>query len=105
SAHMCTPVGISPTPGGVATADHIARRRDGCHQPGHGAICAIERDSPETTEPGGPIERGITWLLLPAYRRRLRAIVASVPTWVSGEILNASHEIDDQRPSVRLSDN
>jgi hypothetical protein len=34
-------------------------------------------------EPTGPIERVIIWLLLQAYRRRLRAIVANAPAWVS----------------------
>ena len=59
----------------------------------------------ETIEPTGVTERKMVALLLQIYRRRLRAIVASAPTWVSEEILSASQEIDDQRPAVWLSDN
>jgi NAD(P)-dependent dehydrogenase (short-subunit alcohol dehydrogenase family) len=43
----------------------------------------------ESIEASGPIERTMAALLLQAYRRRLRAIVASAPTWVSEEILSA----------------
>jgi hypothetical protein len=43
-----------------------------------------------TIEPTGPFERALARLLLAAYKRRLRAIVKVVPTWVSEEILSAS---------------
>jgi hypothetical protein len=70
---------------------------------GQALVRAIE--SLESIEPSGPIERMMAALLVQAYRRRLRAIVASAPTWVSEQILSASQEIDDQRPAVWLSDN
>jgi hypothetical protein len=44
----------------------------------------------ESIEASGPVERTMAALLLQAYRRRLRAIVASAPTWVTEEILSAS---------------
>ena len=69
---------------------------------GKALVRAIE--ALETIEPSGPIERTMATLLLQSYRRRLRAIVASAPTWVSEEILSASQEIDDQRPAVWLSE-
>lgn len=62
---------------------------------GKALVRAIE--GVETTEPAGPTERVITWLLLQAYRRRLRAIVAGARASVSEEILSASQAIDDQR--------
>jgi len=44
-------------------------------------------------------------LLLPAYKRRLRAIVKVAPAWVSEEILRASEIIGDKRPALWLSEN
>jgi hypothetical protein len=70
---------------------------------GKALVRAIE--ALNTIEPTGPIERTMAALLLQTYQRRLRAIVASAPTWVSEEILSASQEIDGQRPAVWLSDN
>lgn len=70
---------------------------------GKALVRAIE--ALETIEPTGPIERTMAALLLQTYRRRLRAIVTSAPTWVSEEILSASQEIDDQRSAVWLSEN
>jgi hypothetical protein len=42
-----------------------------------------------TIQPTGPFERALARLLMAAYKRRLRAIVKVVPTWVSEEILSA----------------
>jgi len=36
-----------------------------------------------TIHPSGPFERALARLLMAAYKRRLRAIVKVVPTWVS----------------------
>jgi hypothetical protein len=58
-----------------------------------------------TIEPTGPIERALAWLLLAAYKRRLRAIVEAVPSWVSEEILSASERIGDDRAVLWRSDN
>jgi hypothetical protein len=35
-----------------------------------------------TIQPSGPFERALARLLMAAYKRRLRAIVAVVPAWV-----------------------
>ena len=40
-----------------------------------------------------------------AYKRRLRAIVKVVPTWVSEEILSASGHIREDRAVLWLSKN
>jgi hypothetical protein len=40
-----------------------------------------------------------------AYKRRLRAIVAAVPAWVSEEILNASKRIGDRLAPAWISGN
>ena len=50
-----------------------------------------------TIEPSGPIERALARLLQAAYKRRLRAIVAVAPSWVTEEILSASERIGDDR--------
>jgi hypothetical protein len=52
-----------------------------------------------------PIEQVIIWLLLQAYRRRLRAIVTSALAWVSEEILSASQRIGEDRPAIWSSEN
>lgn len=70
---------------------------------GKALVRAIE--ALDTIEPTGPIRRMITWLLLKAYRRRLRAIVASGPAWVTEETLSASVRIGDDRSAVWLSGN
>jgi hypothetical protein len=59
----------------------------------------------DTIKPSGPVERVIVWLLLQAYRPRLRAIVASAPTWISEEVLSASERIGQDRAAVWLSEN
>ena len=43
--------------------------------------CVIE--APGTIQPTGPFERALARLLMVPYRRRLRAIVAAAPAWVS----------------------
>lgn len=55
-------------------------------------------------DPAGPFERLIARLLLAAYKRRLRAIVAAVPAWISEEILSASKHVDDKRAALWMSD-
>jgi hypothetical protein len=58
-----------------------------------------------TIEPTGPFERALARLLMAAYKRRLRAIVKVVPTWVSEEILSASEHIREDRAVLWLSEN
>jgi hypothetical protein len=43
-----------------------------------------------TIQPSGPFERALARLLIAAYKRRLRAIVRVVPTWVSEKMLSTS---------------
>jgi hypothetical protein len=43
-----------------------------------------------TIQPTGPFERALARLLMAAYKRRLRGIVAAAPAWVSGEMLSTS---------------
>jgi len=43
-----------------------------------------------TIQPTGPFERALARLLLAAYKRRLRAIVKVVLTWVSEEMPSTS---------------
>jgi hypothetical protein len=40
------------------------------------------------------------WFLLQAYRRRLRAIVASSPGWLADEVLSASQAVGKDRAAV-----
>ena len=70
---------------------------------GQALVRAIE--ALETIEPTGPIERVQAWFLLQAYRRRLRALVVTAPSWMCEEILSASQAIDSDRPAVWLSEN
>ena len=70
---------------------------------GKALVRAIE--ALDTIEPTGPLEQVMVWLLLKAYRRRLRAIVGAAPAWVSEEILSASQKISADRPAVWLSEN
>lgn len=55
---------------------------------GRALVRAIEALS--TIEPTGPFERALARLLMAAYKRRLRAIVKVVTTWVIAKILSAS---------------
>jgi hypothetical protein len=56
-------------------------------------------------EPTGPFERTLARLLLATYKRRLRAIVKVVPTWVSEEIPSASEHIREDRAVLWISEN
>jgi hypothetical protein len=70
---------------------------------GKALVRAIE--SLSTIEATGPIERFIVVLLLPAYKRRLRAIIGSAPAWMSEDILTASEHIEGERTAMWWSDN
>jgi len=82
---------------------HDPNHTDRTLQQGKALVRAIE--ALETIEPTGPIESAITWLLLKAYRRRLRAMVGTAPAWVSEEILSASERIGDDRVVLWMSKN
>ena len=43
-----------------------------------------------TIQSTDPFERALACLLMAAYKRRLRAIVAAMPTWVSEGMLSTS---------------
>jgi hypothetical protein len=76
--------------------DHILRQ-------GRALVCGIETLG--TIEPTGPFERALARLLMSAYKRRLRAVVRVVPTWVSEEILSASKHIREDRAVLWSSKN
>lgn len=78
-------------------------RREKVLEQGKALVRAIE--ALETIEGTGPGELEMASRLVETYRRRLREIVASAPTWVSEEILSASQGIDDDRPVLWRSDN
>jgi hypothetical protein len=71
--------------------------------PGCALVRAIEALG--ATEPTGPFERALARLLMAAYRRRLRAIVKVVPTWVSEDILSVSEYIRKDRAVLWMSEN
>ena len=52
-----------------------------------------------------PRVRALVRLLQAAYKQRLRAIVGTVPSWVSEEILSASQNIGEDRAVGRFSEN
>jgi hypothetical protein len=54
------------------------------------ATPSIHRRALDTIHPSGPFERALARLLMAAYKRRLRAIVAAAPAWVSEEMLSTS---------------
>ena len=56
-------------------------------------------------EPTGPFKRAIAGLLLTGYKRRLRALVAVLPGWVTEEILSASQHIGKDRAAVWFGEN
>jgi len=87
----------------VADKDTTLKATERTIEQGKALVRAIE--ALETIEPSGPIETAITWLLLKAYRRRLRAMVATAPAWVSEEILSASERIGDDRVVLWMSEN
>jgi hypothetical protein len=58
-----------------------------------------------TIEPSGWFERWQARLLQAAYKERLRALVAVLPSWATEEILSASQHIGDDRPAVWFGEN
>jgi len=58
-----------------------------------------------TIEPSDLFEWVLARRLLIAYKSRLRAVVETMPSWVSEEILSDSEHIGDQRAVLRMSDN
>ena len=58
-----------------------------------------------TIRPTGPFGRALACLLMAAYKRRLRAVVAAAPAWVSEEIPSASERIGDDRAVLWTSKN
>ena len=69
-----------PTVEGPEVAEHLIE--EGC-----ALVQAIE--GLRVIEPSGWFERAISSLLLAAYRRRLKMIIATAPPWVVGRILSA----------------
>ena len=65
---------------------------------------SIPQFSGDLRPTSGWFERAIAGLLLAAYKRRLRAVVAVAPAWVVEEILSASEQIGSDRP-MWMSDN
>ncbi len=53
----------------------------------------------------GPFERAIAGLLVAAYKRRLRGIVALVPDWVGEKTVSAGERIVDDRAALWMSEN
>jgi hypothetical protein len=61
-----------------------------------------------TIQPTGPFGRALARLPMAAYKRRLRAIVAAAPAWVSEEILSTSERgkaapLFDFRPELQYT--
>jgi len=67
----------------------------GSKREGQALVRAIE--ALETIEPAGPIERKQVRFLLRVHRRRLRAVVAAVPGWLTEELLSASQAVGEDR--------
>ena len=70
---------------------------------GRALVRAIEAIG--TIDTTGWFERAIAGLLLAAYKRRLRAVVAVAPAWVVEEILSASEQIGSSGWPVWWSEN
>lgn len=70
---------------------------------GKALVRAIE--ALETIQKSGPLERAMVWLLLEAYRHRLREIIKAAPSWMGEEILSASEGIGEKRAAIWLSEN
>jgi hypothetical protein len=79
------------------------KRTEKILEQGQALVRAIE--ALEVIEPTGWVERSQVWLLLAAYRRRLRAIIAAAPAWLGEEILSASQSFGKDRAAVWLSEN
>lgn len=69
-------------------------------QQGKALVRAIEALT--TIDSTGWFETALTRLLLAAYKRRLRAVVAAAPEWVVEEILSASEHIGGDRMIDRI---
>ena len=65
----------------------------------------IFRADSEEAWPLSPRVRALVRLLQAAYKQHLRAIVGTVPSWVSEEILSASQNIGEDRAVGRFSEN
>lgn len=59
----------------------------------------------ETINKTGGFERALVWILLKAYRHRLRMVVSLSPDWLAEEVLSASLAVGSGRPAVWLSEN
>ena len=70
---------------------------------GKALVCAVEAIG--TIEPDNWFERWQTRRLQATYKRRLRALVAVAPSWVTEEILSASQHIGDDRAAVWFGEN
>ena len=73
-----------PNPEDVHTTERVIEQ-------GRALVHAIE--GLRVIEPSGWFERAIAGLLLAAYRRRLKMIIAAVPSWVGGRILSAAEGV------------
>ena len=82
----------TPTVEGAELAENIIEQ-------GPALLDAIE--GLRVIEPSGWFERAIPRLLLAAYRRRLKMIIATVPTWVGGRILCAAEGVGGATPLWR----
>jgi hypothetical protein len=51
-----------------------------------------------------PIERLLAGLLAAGYKRRLRALVAVLPAWVTEQILSVSEHIGEDRAAVWMGE-
>ena len=72
-------------------------------QQGKALVRAIEALT--TIDSTGWFETAITRLLLAAYKRRLRAVVAVAPEWMVEEIVSASERVGEERKRVWMSEN
>jgi hypothetical protein len=81
---------------GPAHTEHIIAQ-------GKALVRAIEALG--TIEPSGPFEQALAGLLQAAYKRRLRAVVETAPSWVTEEILSASERIGDARAALWIGRN
>lgn len=75
----------------MATADRTTK----AVAQGQALVRAIEAMG--TIKPSGLFERATAGLLLPGYKRRLKAVIGLVPAWAGKKILGASQH--NQRPA------
>ena len=74
----------APTPKDTELTERVIEQ-------GRALVHAIE--GLRVIEPSGWFERAIAGLLLAAYRRRLKMIIATAPSWVGGRILSAAEGV------------